>query len=348
MKKRRPGRSNPSGERFTLFPAGVLTDPDWRLTHPDARAILIDMSLRWQGPSAEFNNNGRIGYGCRAAEAIGISKSSAAEHLADLTAADWLRLRREAGFKDKRLTREYELTFFPTPGQVAARRARSGQGRRVQLLHSIFMSPKYRSLSGPAKVVLVELMRRYNGSNNGRILFGLHHGVHIGLSRDVTRRAIEQLAAAKFIVEHEPAKPGRQGKPRRWRLTMYKADGQRATSDFVAARSGSVDTIVREIEPIRRSSPRDATNTASSVMPVSAGTDRQIALLPSTAEAFRKSVDPIPPSAITGTGRTHIDTILCRRLISSRSLSIERSGSILLDPLLYSSYRLDNKSWRAG
>lgn len=163
----------------------------------------------------------------------------------------------------------------------------------------------------------------------------------------VTRRAIDQLAAAKFIVEHEPAKPGRQGNPRR-RLTMYKADGQRATNDFLAASSGSLDPIVREIEPIRPSSPGDATNTASSVMAVSAGTDRQIAFLPSTAEAFRKSVDRIPPSAITGTGRTHIDTILCRRLISSRALSIERSGSILLDPLLSSSYGLRNKSGRAG
>src|SRR5262249_37008476 len=59
MKRRRSRRSK-SGERFVLFPAWVLTHEDWRRTHPDARAIIIDMTLRWQGRIPEFNNNGRM------------------------------------------------------------------------------------------------------------------------------------------------------------------------------------------------------------------------------------------------------------------------------------------------
>jgi hypothetical protein len=75
-------------------------------------------------------------------------------------------------------------------------------------------------------------MRRYDGNNNGAISFGGKDGGYIGLSRDQTERALTELEGARFIVETAPAEV-RNGVPRKWRLTIYGAIGEKATKDFM-------------------------------------------------------------------------------------------------------------------
>ena len=79
-------------------------------------------------------------------------------------------------------------------------------------------------------------MRRYTGNNNGTIRFGGQDGSHAKLSRDVTERALTEIECARFTVLTEPAIPHLE-RPRKWRLTMYPADGKSATKDFMKAGS---------------------------------------------------------------------------------------------------------------
>jgi hypothetical protein len=87
-------------------------------------------------------------------------------------------------------------------------------------------------LSNAAKCTVFELMRRYDGNNNGAISFGGKDGGYIVLSRDRTERALTELENAGFIVESAPEEP-RDGVPRKWRLTIYGANGEKATKDFM-------------------------------------------------------------------------------------------------------------------
>jgi hypothetical protein len=116
-------------------------------------------------------------------------------------------------------------------------------------------------------------MRRYDGNNNGIIGFGGQDGAHAKLSRDVTERALTEIECARFSVMTEPAIPYLM-RPRKWRLTMYPADGKPATKDFMKV--GSVpqqnsfhgelhaDDSSATVNPVRiTSSPLAAARSAS-------------------------------------------------------------------------------------
>jgi hypothetical protein len=75
-------------------------------------------------------------------------------------------------------------------------------------------------------------MRRYDGGNNGRISFGGPNGAQAGFSTDVTERVLTELERSGFIVQTAPAVPW-LSHPRKWRLTMYGADGKQPTKDFM-------------------------------------------------------------------------------------------------------------------
>ena len=81
------------------------------------------------------------------------------------------------------------------------RRRRSGKYHpHVRLHHWVLKSAAYRSLSTEARAVLVELMHRYNGSNNGRIGLSVRDaGALCGISKNTAGRALKELQAMGFI-----------------------------------------------------------------------------------------------------------------------------------------------------
>jgi hypothetical protein len=196
--------------------------------------------MRWNGESRPqfgiINNNGSIHYGCREAGRAGIKKDAAAHALKELLVAGFLDTGRlwEPGFlgDGKRRAREFRITFLPTHGHIASLRSGTNNTRRILIEHRLLKSAAYRSVPSAAKVVLMELMRRENGSNNGRIKYGADFGPYIGLSADVTKRALRQIQDSGFIVMTAAANK-RAGVPRKWRLTTVKADGKAATMDFL-------------------------------------------------------------------------------------------------------------------
>jgi len=222
---RRKRRNLAPGETFILIPRRLLTHKDWISQTPTARAILLDMSVFHNG-----RNNGAIGYGTRAgAKAANCSPMTAWRALNALGEVALVRLRKRGCFKahDKQAA-EWEIAIFVKKFGPAAPEWASDP---LLIPHQILKSATYRAMSNPAKVFLVEAMRRYNGSNNGDIVLGGDDGRWIGLGRNITERAITENASAGFLVE-TTAKPGR-GRSRTWRLTMYNVGRSKATMDFL-------------------------------------------------------------------------------------------------------------------
>lgn len=93
-------------------------------------------------------------------------------------------------------------------------------------------SPAWRSLSGPAAKVWVELRSRFNGRNNGRLHLSLEEGAHLlGLGKTTVHRALKELEEKGFI------RKTRQGQfygrlASEYALTSERIDGHNATCDW--------------------------------------------------------------------------------------------------------------------
>jgi hypothetical protein len=187
----------------------------------------------------------------------------------------------------------------------------------LHIQHWLLNSAAYMGLSNQAKCILVELMRRYNGGNNGNISFGGSSGAHAGFSADVTERALTELQHAGFIVQTALAVSYLR-RPRKWRLTMYAVDRRPPTKDFMrVAKSmtpqksyrgftGAVDSA-QNVSMMRIST--------SSNLPASSA----MASLPNKISAYINDLNERSPildtrtgetfgTASTRTGETHLET----------------------------------------
>src|SRR6516162_4776014 len=231
-KRDRAGRQRKS-EPFIMLPMDLLVRPVWTNLPAAARVIFLDMCMiHRHGGGHGPRNNGQIGYGCVAgAKAAGVSAATAHRMLSRVRESGLIKLWKEGSFGVKageRRAREWEITIYPVDGGPPV----SWGERRLHIEHRILKCSAYKGLSNPTKCILIELMRRYDGGNNGYIAFGGPSGAHAGFSADVTERALTELQRAGFIVQTALAVPYLR-RPRKWRLTMYAADGKSATKDFM-------------------------------------------------------------------------------------------------------------------
>ena len=133
----------------------------------------------------------------------------------------------------------------------------TGVDRFVQLPFWVMESQAFRDLSLAAKVTLPFVVKRFNGTNNGKIPFGARSGcfvrkpgtvelidVSFGLKPGAVAEALFELRAAGFIAcEKESIWTGTrgtkgQGVVREWRLTWLPTTGQLPTKEFTT-RSGN-------------------------------------------------------------------------------------------------------------
>ncbi|MEJ1999854.1 MAG: helix-turn-helix domain-containing protein [Maritimibacter sp.] len=99
----------------------------------------------------------------------------------------------------------------------------------------IFERPAYRRLGLGARCLHMELIRVYNGYNNGRLF--LSHRLaadRLGCSRNTVSRYYRELEEAGFIVKTRGAclGPDGIGQATHWALTHLGVDGRPATLDF--------------------------------------------------------------------------------------------------------------------
>lgn len=102
----------------------------------------------------------------------------------------------------------------------------------MPLPYSMTQHPVWRSLSGSAVKVFIEMRSRFNGSNNGKIRLSLEEGARtLGMGKETVRRAQQELERKGFIVKTKPGYfYGRQAAE--WRLTDCRSDGYAATRDW--------------------------------------------------------------------------------------------------------------------
>jgi hypothetical protein len=102
-----------SGARFVALHHWLLRSAAWQALSPNAKAVLLHIWLRHNG-----SNNGTICYAVREAAEIGLSRSTTARALAELTELGFLRVTRQSSFTLKtKEAREWALTAEPIDGR---------------------------------------------------------------------------------------------------------------------------------------------------------------------------------------------------------------------------------------
>jgi hypothetical protein len=112
-----------------------------------------------------------------------------------------------------------------------------GAERFVALPHYILECPAWLSLTAPARVVYLELMRLYNGSNNGSLALSVRDASdRCNVAKDTASRAFLELSEKGFI---ECMRLGGFSRKTRlateWRVTALKCDrsGRLSTKPFM-------------------------------------------------------------------------------------------------------------------
>ena len=78
---------------------------------------------------------------------------------------------------------------------------RKSEGQYLPLPYSQLRSPAWRSLSGSAVRVWLELHTRFNGSNNGAVRLSYAEAAEaLGIGKATAQRAFKQLQERGFLV----------------------------------------------------------------------------------------------------------------------------------------------------
>lgn len=103
---------------------------------------------------------------------------------------------------------------------------RSEEGQYIPLSYAQLKSPAWRSLSGAAVKVWLELHTRYNGGNNGKLHLSMREAAEIlGLGKATVKRAFDELQAKGFLVLETPGN-WYSRRAHDWRLTSKPMEGR--------------------------------------------------------------------------------------------------------------------------
>ena len=113
---------------------------------------------------------------------------------------------------------------------------RKGEGQYAPLPYGLLKSEAWRSLSGPALKVFLELHTRFNGSNNGKLVLSYSEASYtLHMGRASVRRAFEDLVEKGFVVLEKEGNWYHR-RAHEWRLTtkpMHRAKSKEpATNDW--------------------------------------------------------------------------------------------------------------------
>ena len=91
-------------------------------------------------------------------------------------------------------------------GRGVDRKGRSKtNGQFVPIPYSMARSPAWRSLSGSATKVYVELHSRFHGGNNGQLTLSMDEGARLlGMSKATVKAAFDELQENGFVVRTKP------------------------------------------------------------------------------------------------------------------------------------------------
>ena len=114
--------------------------------------------------------------------------------------------------------------------------------RFVQLFHWEMDNAAYKDLSGNARAIYLEIKRRYNGSNNGFIVYSVRQGADdLKIGKSTAARAFIELQTHGFIAAEQRGAfhwkidvTGERHRPAsEWRLTAYPNDRVRGIREQI-------------------------------------------------------------------------------------------------------------------
>lgn len=135
---------------------------------------------------------------------------------------------------------------------MARKDFKKGGERFVKLSASLLAEWHRLHISCGARALLVELINRYNGSNNGRIYLPTREAATmLFVTRNTVSGYLKELEEAGFIVATKPAQLGVDGKGRaaEWRLTHLSCDSRPPTADY----RNSKPRLKKRAPPARKS-----------------------------------------------------------------------------------------------
>lgn len=119
---------------------------------------------------------------------------------------------------------------------VSKAKGHDSEGQYINLPYAQLKSEAWRSLSGAAVKVWLELHTRFNGGNNGNVRLSMNEAVKaLGISKGTAQRAFIELEEKGFIALHNPGNWYNR-RAHEWRLTtkrMHTANGKKiATNEW--------------------------------------------------------------------------------------------------------------------
>ncbi len=126
----------------------------------------------------------------------------------------------------------------PRRGRIDAKGRSTGTHRYVMLYHHLLNSAAYRSLKPPARALLVELRKLYNGSNNGRIGLSVRKAAtDIHVAKATASKAFQELQDKGFIKRTlDGSFQFKKRHSSEWELTFEDCDGRSATKECLSWR----------------------------------------------------------------------------------------------------------------
>jgi hypothetical protein len=132
-------------------------------------------------------------------------------------------------------------------GAAVSKKPKGGHGERfVQLFHSMLKLPVWKTMSPAAKALLLEVLQRHNGSNNGEISYSVREAQEAGvMTKNTAARAFRELQERGFLRVGRPScfslktatglGINRCGtRATEWRITWLKgANGESPSRDYL-------------------------------------------------------------------------------------------------------------------
>jgi hypothetical protein len=141
---------------------------------------------------------------------------------------------------------------------MSRKRRDNSRERFVQLHYWMLRSKAWRALSSNAKALLIHVWERYNGNNNGQIVYGVRDAEEIGLSKDQAARALNELLELGFLkIRRDSSFTLKIKEAREWEITAVPLDKRPATKEFMSW-SGTSQKISRSHQRDAKSHQRDS------------------------------------------------------------------------------------------
>lgn len=120
------------------------------------------------------------------------------------------------------------------------KQGKRGAGRHVQLPEYLQATEAWRTMAGYSKLLYIELKRRFNGSNNGRIVLSHREAAYyLNIHRNSVGKCYKELEERGFIKMIVPPHLGPEGVGQAawWALQeLPTVDGKAATKGFMSWR----------------------------------------------------------------------------------------------------------------